>query len=207
MANWLGALQGLLGGAGSGGALGSIFPGIGTAIGAGLGGIGGGLAGLFGGGESSGVEQTQNFTPEQQSILQFLLQQGQQGLQNPYEGFEPIAQQAQSQFNQQTVPSLAERFAGMGHNALSSGAFASQLGQAGAGLQENLAALQSQYGMQNRQNALQQLQLGLRPQFENTYRPGFGSTLLAGAAQSAPSFYQSYMLNNALNKSNNSPKR
>lgn len=201
MANWLGALQGGLGGAGAGAAIGSVVPGIGTAIGAGLGALGGSLGGLFGGGKKGGVQQAKIVNPEQENILKYLLQQGQQGLQNPYAGFAPLAQQARSQFNQQTVPSLAERFSSMGSNNISSPAFASQLGQAGAGLEEALAALQSQYGMKNQQSALQLLALGLSPSFQNFYQgsqPGFGENLFGGALQAAPSFYQSYMLNNAL---------
>jgi hypothetical protein len=202
-ANWLGGLHGTLGGAGAGAALGSVVPGIGTAIGGAIGGIGGGIAGLFGGGNKGGVKQAQTLNPQQQQVLQMLLQQGQQGLQNPYAGFGPIAQQARNQFNQQTVPGLAERFTSMGKNSLSSGAFTSQLGQAGAGLEEALAAMQSQYGQQNHQNALQTLSLGLSPSFQNFYlnsQPGLGENLFSGALQAAPSFYQSYMLNNALNK-------
>ncbi len=201
MANWLGALQGALGGAGAGAAIGSVVPGIGTAIGTGLGALGGGLGGLFGGGEKGGVKQVATVNPEQQNILKFLLQQGQQGLQNPYANFAPIAQQARNQFSQQTVPSIAERFTSMGNSSLSSPAFASQLGQAGAGLEEALAALQSQYGMKNQQQALSLLALGLSPSFQNIYQgsqPGFGENLLSGTIQAAPSFYQSYMLNNAL---------
>jgi len=201
MANWAGGVQGALGGAGAGAAIGSAVPVIGTAIGAGIGALGGGLAGLFSGGKKGKVKQVQTLNPQQQSILQYLLQQGQQGLKNPSAGFAPIAQQARSQFNQQTVPSLAERFTSMGSNSLSSPAFASQLGQAGAGLEEALAALQSQYGMKNQQQALSMLALGLSPSFQNFYQgsqPGFGENLLAGTLQAAPSFYQSYMLNNAL---------
>lgn len=204
MPNWLGALQGALGGAGAGAGIGGIIPGatpVTAAIGAGIGGLGGGLAGLFGGGEKGGVKQSPTLNPEQMNILQFLLQQGQQGLQNPSAGFGPIARQARNQFSQQTIPSLAERFTSMGNNSLSSPAFASQLGQAGAGLEEALAALQSQYGQQNQQHALSMLALGLSPSFQNFYQgsqPGFGENLLSGAAQAAPSFFQSYLLNNAL---------
>jgi len=124
-------------------------------------------AGNFFLGAPNRIEQVPRFNQEQQSLLQNLLGLGQQTINNPYKGFEPIAQRATSQFNQQTVPGLAQRFASLGSNSLSSPAFASQLGQAGAGLQEGLAALQSQYGMQNRQQGLQFLQQGLTPQFEN----------------------------------------
>jgi|ERR1700761_6210123 len=199
--NWKGAGLGAAGGAGTGAAIGSVFPGWGTAIGAGIGALTGAAAGAFGGGEEGGIKQAEVLNPQQQGILSLLLQQGGQGLQNPYAGFAPIAQQARSQFSQQTVPSLAERFTSMGSNSLSSPAFASQLGQAGSGLEEALAALQSQYGMKNQQNALSLLALGLSPSFQNFYQqsqPGFGENLFHGALQAAPSFYQSYQLSQAL---------
>jgi hypothetical protein len=138
--------------------------------------------GEFFGGTPSQIHQIQRFNPQQQQALSQLLSMSQQGFKNPYQGFEPIAQQARSQFAQQTVPSLAERFTSLGSNNLaSSPAFASQLGAAGAGLNEGLAALQSQYGLQNRQQLLQMLGLGLQPQFD-TYqtegKPGFGQQIL-----------------------------
>lgn len=62
--------------------------------------------------------------------------------------------QAQRQFQEQTIPGLAERFSGMGAGAQQSSAFGQQLGQAGAGLAENLAAQRSQF----QQAGLSQLQ-------------------------------------------------
>ena len=50
---------------------------------------------------------------------------------------------AMRQFNEQIVPGLAERFSGLGAGAQSSSAFQQALGQAGAGLAENLQALRS----------------------------------------------------------------
>lgn len=50
---------------------------------------------------------------------------------------------AMRQFNEQIVPGLAERFSGMGAGAQSSSAFQQALGQAGAGLSENLQAMRS----------------------------------------------------------------
>ena len=123
--------------------------------------------GQFFAGTPARVEQIQRFNPQQQSALQSLLGLGQQNIQNPYRGFEPIAQQARTQFQQNTVPTLAERFTSLGSNQISSPAFASQLGQQGAGLEQGLAALRSQYGMQNQAQGLQQLQQGLTPQMEN----------------------------------------
>lgn len=201
MANWGGGGMGALGGAGTGAAIGSMFGPVGTGIGAGIGALGGGLAGLFGGGKKGGVQQAQRYNPQQQQALALLLGQGSQGLQNPYAGFEDISNYATSQFNQNIVPSLAERFSAMGNNSISSPAFASQLGQAGSGLAQALAAMKQQYGQKNQQNALSLLALGLSPSFENYYQQpesGFGENLFSGAIQAAPSFYQSYQLSNAL---------
>lgn len=202
MANWQGALQGGLGGAGSGAAIGSmIAPGIGTAIGAGAGGLAGLLSGLFGGGEKGGVKQAQRFNPVQQNALNLLLTQGAQGLQNPYSGFDDIANYVNKNYKENILPSLAERFTSMGNGALSSPVYGSQLGQSNSGLTEALAALRAQYGQQNQQNALSLLSLGLSPSFENFYQeetPGFGQRFLGLSAQAAPQLYQNFLLNRAL---------
>lgn len=123
-------------------------------------------------GSPDAIEQVPTVSPEQKSLLQYLQQLGIQGLENPYGGFAPIAQQSINQFNQETVPGLAERFTSMGNGSLSSPLFASQLGQAGAGLHQDLAAQQAQYGQQNIGQILQMLQLALNPQSENIFRPG-----------------------------------
>lgn len=154
-------------------------------------------AGNFLFGNKGGVEQYSTVTPEQQNVLKLLQQMGIQGLENPYAGFAPIAQQAVNQFNQQTVPSLAERFTSMSNASLSSPSFISQLGQAGAGLQQDLAAMQAGYGQQNIQQALQLLQMALQPQSENVYRPR-ESGLIQHLLGAAPNFYQSYQMGNAL---------
>lgn len=179
-----GGLAGALGGAGTGAALGTMFaPGIGTAIGAGVGALGGGLTGLFAGtgGKESGFQQQQRFTPEQQTALAQMLQMALGQMQNPQQGFQPIADQARQQFNQQTIPGIAERFASMGQNRPTSGALMSQLGQAGAGLESQLASLGAQYGQRQQSLAHQLATLGLQPQFETAYaqrEPGFGENLL-----------------------------
>src|SRR6185437_8745100 len=187
------------GGAAAGAALGKYFPVVGPAIGAAVGGVGGALAGglhegnvgkeikegIFG----TDVEQAPTVTPEQQNILKYLQDLGVQGLQNPYAGFAPIAQQAQNQFYQETVPSLAHRFTSLGNASLSSPSFASAVGGAGANLQTDLAALQSGYGQQNIGQILQMLQLGLQPQFQNMPgQPGLFPQLLSNAGN----LYQGY---------------
>lgn len=67
--------------------------------------------------------------------------------------FERFSKPYQEQFEQQTVPQLAERFAGMGGGALSSSGFGQALSSAGSGLQTDLAGLKSQL----QQGAIQDL--------------------------------------------------
>jgi hypothetical protein len=91
------------------------------------------------------------------------------------------------QFQQQTIPSLAERFSSLGSGAQGSSAFGQQMGAAGAGLQENLASIRG--SMQ--QNALSSLlgfgQLGLGSQpYANIFRPatqGMGAAMAPGLGQ------------------------
>ncbi len=115
-------------------------------------------------GRQDKINQIPTVTPEVSQALQQLLQQGLGNvIGQQTNSFAPIEQQARTQFNQQTVPSIAERFSGLG--AQGSSAFSQRLGQAGAGLEENLKARQQQQG-------LQQIGLGLTPQFENIHTPG-----------------------------------
>lgn len=119
---------------------------------------------LFG---QSGMQKLPTMNPQQKQILQQLMQmlnpQGQVGqgqmqgnqylqdLMNPNsEAVNQFTQPYMNQFNQQTVPGLAERFAGMGAQGggLSSSGFGQALGAAGANLQTNLAALKAGLGQQ-----------------------------------------------------------
>jgi len=77
------------------------------------------------------------------------------------------------QFNEQTVPGLAERFSGAGAGAQSSGAFGQQLGAAGAGLSENLGALRGGLQMEALGPLMQMLQMGMQtPTFQWQQMPG-----------------------------------
>lgn len=130
--------------------------------------------------------QFNRFTPQQQGLQNQSIGQLMSMLQGAGGNFnfEPIAQQARTGFQTQTVPMLAERFASLGSNKRSSG-FEGQLGSAAAGLEEGLAGLQSKYnlaagGQQNQLLSLL-LNLAMQPSFETGYRPGT-SGLLGGLA-------------------------
>lgn len=152
------------------------------------------------------TEQFAKFTPQQQAaqnqILQQLLALLQQnvGGQPNYTGFEPVEQRARTQFQSQTIPSLAERFTAMGSGGSQrSSAFQGALGSAASGLEQGLAALRAQYGLQ--QQGLQQNNLanllrgGFQPSFESSYfprQPGFlenvGTQVLPSAARLGASY-------------------
>lgn len=77
------------------------------------------------------------------------------------------------QFNEQTIPGIAERFSGAGAGAQSSSAFGQQLGAAGAGLSENLGALRGGMQMQALGPLMQMLQMGMgTPTFQWQQMPG-----------------------------------
>lgn len=97
-------------------------------------------------GQSSNIQQSPLFQ-QGTSFLQNLLS----GSPESTAAFEAPAMR---QFQEQIIPKLAERFSGMGAGAQSSSAFQQALGQAGAGLSENLQALRSGLQMQALPSAL-----------------------------------------------------
>jgi len=186
-------------GAGAGGALGfgalgpsGIIPGAITGAGAGVLGAGQVVKPAVEAVKTAAADtpaetiQSPKYSPEQQQrvdeVMRLLLNMGTENIQNPYAGFEPIAQNTYNDFFENIVPEIQETYAGS--SAYSSPALHTALSGAGASLAERLAAMQSEYGMQNRQSGLQQLQLGLNPTTENYFQPsspGFGRNLLNNA--------------------------
>ena len=141
-------------------------------------------------GQKAYNEQLPTRDQAQISGIHNMLGMGLQNMQNPYEGFDPIAQQAIESYNQ-SIPSLAARFTSLSPSAMRSSGFQQALTRGQQGLNTNLAALRAQYGLQNRGQGMQMAQMGLTPTFENMYHPatkGFlgemagplGSALLMG---------------------------
>lgn len=148
----------------------------------------------------------------QQGLLSSLLQmlQGQQGAGGNYaqsqdylgrmisgsgEDYERFAAPFKTQFEQQTLPGIAERFAGlgggMGGGTMGSSGFAQALGGAGTQFQSNLANLYAQIQQQAAGQAMGQFNnlagMGLGTKsFENVYQPGSTGALggmLSGLGQ------------------------
>lgn len=158
----------------------------------------GGLAALLGRPNKAKNTQLSRLSPEQQALQSQAGQMAIQGLQDPYQGFAPIAEQARTNFATQTVPSLAERFTGFGQGGQRSSDFMGAVAGAGSELEQGLAAQQSQYGLQNRGLLQQLLGLGMQPTMENIYQPEsmgglqrFGASLLGQAPGMFAKAYQS----------------
>lgn len=133
---------------------------------------------LFGEGEKT--QQFQNYTPEQRNTLNQLLSGGtsqipqgfdfiSQILSNDPEMMQKFEAPTRRAFEEQTLPSIAERFTGM--NAQKSSAFGQQLGQAGQRLEESLASQRAGRGFQALGSLQQLLGTGLTQQYENALRP------------------------------------
>jgi len=96
-------------------------------------------------------------------------------LQGSPESFQALEAPARTAFEQQTVPSILERFSGAG--ARSSSGLQQTLGQAGSQLEQGLASqragMQQNAASQLLGNFMNQANLGLGTNtFENVYRPG-----------------------------------
>lgn len=138
----------------------------------------GGADGNWWSGRPAGMDTFNQYTPEQQAGMLQALQYGIGSLGKNQFDFEPIAQQARSNFQEQTLPGIAERFSSMG--AQRSSAFGQTLGAAGAGLERDLAAMRQQYNLAQQPYLQDLLRIGLQPQFESIYRPaqqGWGEKL------------------------------
>ncbi len=165
-------------------------------LGTGGGGLLSGLMGMLGASkQKGGVKdflfgsperdiQYQRYTPEQQGGLDQMLQQGLQNF-NP----DALENLYTKRFQEDIIPSIAERFTSMGDGQRSS-AFESALGRAGSDLTTQLAGLRSQMGQQ-------QLGYGFSPRFDTArepgtagFLPGLGGKLLGSFGQLLPKAFQ-----------------
>lgn len=130
--------------------------------------LAGGLSSLLG--KSGKMRRTPRFSSEQEQALNTILQRGMENT-----DINALEERARQQYEQETVPSLAERFTSLGAGGQRSSAFQGALGRSGTNLQNQLAQLRAQYGMQ-------QLGMGLTPRFETYYQSG-GPTFASGTLQ------------------------
>jgi len=153
------------------------------------------------------TEQLPTMSPQQQQMFEGLLSmvQGQQGNVSKYmndlfsddpQALQRMFAPAQREFQEQTIPGIAEQFSGMGSGAQSSSAFGQTLGAAGASLSEKLASMREglrSQGMSSFQNMMQQ---GLSKEpfaYQQTPRqPGFLESVIGPALGATGSAAGSY---------------
>lgn len=123
-----------------------------------------------------------------------LFQQGSNFLQNLLSGSPEATAAFEApylrQFHEQTIPELAERFAGAG--AQSSSAFNQALGAAGAGLQAQLAELRGKLGLQAAGQGLQYAQQPIS-NLQGFSQLGLGTQAFGFAPKQKP-FWQELLL-------------
>jgi hypothetical protein len=91
---------------------------------------------------------------------------------NNTEDFNAFAQPELRRFREQTIPGLAEQFAGFGSGGLDSSGFRNAAVGAGTDLSERLGAIRAQLRQQAAQGLTGLGQLGLQQVDENIYRQG-----------------------------------
>ena len=146
-------------------------------------GQGGGGGGNWFSGTPGSIQALPNFSPEQQGMLGQIvgglggqggpMSMGLQNLMQMLSGDDSAFEdQAMRQFNEQIVPGISERFSSMGAGNQGSSAFGQQLGQAGAGLSENLAVHKQGIKNQGMSQLMQMLGIGMTSPFQYQAIPG-----------------------------------
>ena len=149
---------------------------------------------LFGKSHKAKNQQLPTINPQQSALMNQILSQlggpmGQgisnlgQLLSNDPSAMEQFNAPYMRQFEEEIVPGLAERFAGMGSGAQGSSAFGQSLSSAGSGLEEMLASLRGDQQNQAFQSliGLYGTSMGIQP-FQNMYTPASRSSGILGGA-------------------------
>jgi len=123
------------------------------------------------------------------------------------EGFEDFERPLQRQFSEDTLPSIAEQFAGLGAGGLSSGGFAQEAGRASTDLAERIAQLRAGLRQQGAEGLMGLGQRGMQPIDEMVLRPRqpslfeqFSTGALPGLAQGLGSGLSTQLFGNFLTK-------
>lgn len=138
-------------------------------------------------GTPESFEQKSTLSPEQQDLFKQLLAaiqgQGTGGafgnsadyyrdlLSDNSQNFNAFAAPEQRRFQEQTIPGLAEQFAGMGSGGLSSSGFRNAAVNAGTDLSERLGAIRAQLRQQGAAGLMGLGQQGLGQYTQNIHRP------------------------------------
>ncbi len=121
------------------------------------------------------MEQFSNLSPQQEGLQNQLTQSAMGGDASAYyrdllggnQTYNAMAAPEMRQFREETMPGIAEQFAGMGAGGSFGGNFQSATAQAGAGLAERLASLRAQLRQQGAQGMMGMTQQALSPYMQN----------------------------------------
>ena len=113
------------------------------------------------------TEQMPLMSQQQMGLQNNLMQRGYNGL-DQFD-FAPIEAEARKGFEQKTIPSLAERFRGLG--SMSNSGFQQTMRGANVDLEGQLAAMKQDYNLKRQPMFQDMMNMGLRPQFENIMHP------------------------------------
>ncbi len=157
--------------------------------------------------DDSGYSQLSTLTDEQKPLLEQLIAalqgEGAGGgfgsaadyfrslLSDDNSTFDSLSNPEMRRFKEQTIPGLAEQFAGMGSGGLSSSGFRNAATQAGTDLSERLGAIRAQLRQQGASGLMGLGQQGLQPYMQNIYQPqtpGVENQILGALGGAAGSF-------------------
>ena len=138
-------------------------------------------------GKKEKKERIPLYDAKQKSFMDMILDRAQPGMESGMdylsslisggdEAFENFEAPMRREFEEKTLPSIAERFSMF--DAQDSSAFSQSLSQAGAGLSENLAALRESLKSQAMSQLGGMSQMGLGRQFETLLRPATPGPLM-----------------------------
>jgi hypothetical protein len=147
-----------------------------------------GQTGQFAWGNPGGWDQLPNYTDEQNQGYNQVFQNGLQMLNDPYKVWQGQEDYAHQQFNERILPNILERINAGSGARLSSPSLSHQISQGGSGLASMLQASRENYGQNNREFGLRQIESGGRSPWTYASRPpepGFvekyGPTIVQGA--------------------------
>lgn len=141
--------------------------------------------GSFTKGYDAYMKQLPILSPEQQEVVKSLLPNAYQRVMQNQADFEPIATKAREDFNRNTVPSLANRFAGFG-GGTSTDAYQNAMARAHGDFESGIAALRGQYTLQKQTQDQGLLSSLLQPQYQNLYFPAAPGFFESAATKAIP---------------------
>jgi hypothetical protein len=130
-------------------------------------------------GKKPSIVSVDRFTSRETGAMNKMLEMAMSQMDPSRMSSDPMRQRLMSLYQQQILPSIAERFTGMGDGQGSS-AFLGELTSGTNDFMERMGTLESQYNMQMLPQYLRMGEIGLTPRQEHMYAPGSKGMLQSG---------------------------